>query len=416
MLGYVINEHYHIRVFDFHGRELTYGTDYRLEPFEPEIRLRSYPGVTISGLQSGMRYRVEVIAYTTNVRFGTYETRENETSAARINVTVARYVAPTMQRAQLGLTTAQINWRVPAVTLNDEGRVASNGRVPTLAQQRTLDQRAATTHFQVAVIERIPGAGGNISAAQFHQWLNGTLPSNNTGNAIKARLDALRDSGELYRTLVHTKDVDGNEINWTGNNANENRVTAWNYSTTIDGLTAGKTYMVFVSAVSSNLGVHSVVARQQIKMPGSANTNLARLSPTLTMQNRSAAQHHDQPRLDSNTLTMSYRLANNIHAPLVNLAGATITLNIGIGQGVAPTPHVFVLNNNATATVDGMTLTVLKDELAFSNSRVGTGTLLLSGDGIRAGVGQVNVVLVGINGVTGADVFVNGKRNVRVTV
>jgi len=314
----------------------------------------------------------------------------------------------------MGLTNARINWSVPAVTMNGNV-VASNNRLPTAAQQRVLSQRAATTHFEIAVVERISGAGGNISAAQFQQWRDGTLPRNANGQltaaaqAIEKRLNDLRDKGELFRPSVPS-------TVWTGNNAVDSRVTAWNYSTTIGGLTAGKTYMVFIFAVSDTRDVQSVVARQQIKMPGNANTERARLSPTLTILNRN--NQTDQPRLGDNILKMSYRLANNIHAPLVNMAGTTVTLSIGIGAG-QPVEHQFELKNEDGTIIgrsgDDFTLMVLKDELAFSNSPVGTGTLLLSGEGIRAGAGQVNVVLASITNLTGAETF-NGTRNVRVTI
>ena len=59
---------------------------------------------------------------------------------------------------------------------------------------------------------------------------------------------------------------------------------------------------------------------------------------------------------------------------------------------------------------------MLNDEHAFNNSPARSGTFLLTGDGIRVGAGQVNVVLAGMTGVANANDFTNGNRNVRVTV
>ena len=139
-----------------------------------------------------------------------------------------------------------INWRLPTViTHNNNGtHLASNpSRALTLAQKRTWEQRAATTHFEIYALDR---AAGNVTATQFRQWINGTATA-----AITTRLNAITP------TTVSASDalVIDNNI----------RATTWNYSAPIGILPSG-THLVFVVAVAEEFGVKSMVGRQQIRM------------------------------------------------------------------------------------------------------------------------------------------------------
>jgi len=94
----------------------------------------------------------------------------------------------------------------------------------------------ATTHFEVVVIQ------GNVTAAQFQQWLAGTLPNTTTGNTIKTQLDAtlLVDGVFVPTKIVPVKSETGMELGVPNARGN-----ALGYSTTVDIL-PGRQYTVFV--------------------------------------------------------------------------------------------------------------------------------------------------------------------------
>ena len=159
--------------------------------------------------------------------------------------TTLRYVAPrvSVPRLTVDANSAEINWTVQVVPATANQNTAANRAI--------LAQRAATAHFDVFVVE------GNVTAAQFQQWLNGTLPNTSAGDTLKDRLDAaLLVNGVLTPTKTEpAKNEAGEELGTPNTRGN-----ILGYSTSADGLLSGQRYTVFVYAVSDG-GQRSLTGR-----------------------------------------------------------------------------------------------------------------------------------------------------------
>jgi hypothetical protein len=187
--------------------------------------------LTVSGLNtSGVATRITV-TYHAHDADGKQVSRN-----ANATATTLRYVAP---RVSLEANSATINWTVQAVP--------ATANQTTTANRAILAQRAATTHFEIAVVD------GNVTAAQFQRWLAGTLPA----GALKDRIDdALLVNGVFTPTQTEpAKNEVGDELGTPNTRGN-----TLGYSTSIEGLLSGQRYTVFVFAVS-DVGVRSIAGR-----------------------------------------------------------------------------------------------------------------------------------------------------------